>query len=685
MIETLIFKKELNTMKANIRGRLAKLRNVSSFREPLLEAVANSFQSLEVSKVDDPHIEIRVFWDQNPRFAGKGKKKPYHVIKTIEIEDNGEGFTKRNFDSFETMDSDLKAKDFGCKGIGRFLWLKAFEKVSVKSVYLSESGEKKYRSFTFTVDDISNHVDKAERADAPCVTTVTLEGLRDGMQKKSDVFLEEIVDAILHHFLLDFVNGTAPKIKVIGDGCSLSVNDAFKGLNSSASVTDTFSFEEFPEYTFELIQQRLGVEAKKGLSSGIYYCAGGRVVCKAKTSLDVKFDSITNDLDGNELLYIGLLKSQLLDELVNNERNFIDFESVVDLKAYPNEKDVLERSASLCRTYLKPEFDRLEQKSKAALRKFVDNVAPEYKGYFNRYSDDLFVNPDSSSSEIRDYVSKKYFQYEREQISAVDKLIEVDWSGEDAEKKICEIEEKIRPIAAHDLVRFAAQRAYYLKMFAKAIKLKNKDGETKKEYQLEDVIHSLIFPMETDSTDSEGMAKQNLWLIDDRLTFNHYLSSDKAFSKIPVVSENSLKRPDIFHARLYSLGDHPSNAMELSIIEFKRPGREDYSLNENPLTQVLDYARRIRKGNEKTIDGEEITNHESMPINCYVVAQLTENLLDSCVMYGLQQNASKDSYYGYNSNLHVYIEVMSLNALFRKAKERNHALLKAAKLTDLHE
>lgn len=149
MIKTLIFKKEPNTMKANIRGRLAKLRNVSSFREPLLEAVANSFQSLEVSKVDDPHIEIRVFWDQNPRFAGKGKKKSYHVIKTIEIEDNGEGFTKRNFDSFETMDSDLKAKDFGCKGIGRFLWLKAFEKVSVKSVYLSESGEKKVSQFYF--------------------------------------------------------------------------------------------------------------------------------------------------------------------------------------------------------------------------------------------------------------------------------------------------------------------------------------------------------------------------------------------------------------------------------------------------------------------------------------------------------------------------------------------------------
>ncbi len=685
MMRLLISENESNPMKANIRGRLNKLRNVSSFKEPLLEAVANSFQSLAVSKVENPSIEIRVSWDPSPRFAGKAKNKVYHVINKIEIKDNGEGFTQKNFDSFETMDSDLKTRDFGCKGIGRFLWLKAFEKVSVNSVYLSDSKEKRIRSFVFTIDDVSEHQDSLASEDALCSTAVTLEGLRDGMQKKSEVSLDEIVDSILQHFLLDFVLGKAPKISVIGDGQTLSVNEAFKELNSSSPERATFTVKDFPEYTFELIQQRLEVSPKKDLSSGIYYCAGGRVVGKAKTTLDSKFDSISKDLEGNKLLYVGLLKSSLFDELVNNERNCIDFDSVADLEVYPDEKLILDNAVNRCRNFLKPEFDRLEQKSKATLRRFVDDVAPEYKGYFNRYADDLFVNPDSSPSEIREYVSTKYFQYEREQKAAVDKLIDIDWSGEDAEEKIIEIEEKIRPIAAHDLVRFAAQRAYYLKMFAKAIKLKNKAEENAKEYQPEDVIHSLIFPMECDSNDSEGMDRQNLWLIDDRLTFNHYLSSDKAFTSIPVVSENTLKRPDIFHARLYSLGDHPSNAMELSIIEFKRPGRTDYSPKENPLTQVLDYARRIRQGKEVTLDGEEITNHETMPINCYVVAQLTENLINSCVMYGLQRNANKDSFYGYNPTLQAYIEVMSLNALLRKARERNYALLRAAKLVDVYD
>jgi hypothetical protein len=34
--------------------------------------------------------------------------------------------------SFETFDSDLEI-DLGCRGVGRLLWLKAFDKVSVRS------------------------------------------------------------------------------------------------------------------------------------------------------------------------------------------------------------------------------------------------------------------------------------------------------------------------------------------------------------------------------------------------------------------------------------------------------------------------------------------------------------------------------------------------------------------------
>ena len=46
--------------------------------------------------------------------------------------DSGIGFTDANFDSFETVDSPYKAPHGG-KGLGRFLWLKAFSRVEVES------------------------------------------------------------------------------------------------------------------------------------------------------------------------------------------------------------------------------------------------------------------------------------------------------------------------------------------------------------------------------------------------------------------------------------------------------------------------------------------------------------------------------------------------------------------------
>lgn len=55
--------------------------------------------------------------------------------ENIEIEDNGAGFNTVNFDSFLTFDSAYKMK-IGGKGIGRFSWLKVFEKAHITSVFL---------------------------------------------------------------------------------------------------------------------------------------------------------------------------------------------------------------------------------------------------------------------------------------------------------------------------------------------------------------------------------------------------------------------------------------------------------------------------------------------------------------------------------------------------------------------
>ena len=59
---------------------------------------------------------------------------PLGKISGFTITDNGSGFTDDNMDSFNTTFSQYK-ESRGGKGLGRFLYLKAFEQAQVSSVF----------------------------------------------------------------------------------------------------------------------------------------------------------------------------------------------------------------------------------------------------------------------------------------------------------------------------------------------------------------------------------------------------------------------------------------------------------------------------------------------------------------------------------------------------------------------
>lgn len=671
MMTRCIHRKEFYIMKANIQGRLSKLRNITSYKEALLEAVANSLQSCAIRGIQNAEITIEIKKKPQAEVLRKGSSRVYYPIDSIKVVDNGEGFTAENYDSFGTMDSDHKASRFGCKGIGRFLWLKSFNDISVDSVYLTKDGEKRHRHFDFSINDIENESDeKAKQCDS-IKTTIWLKSLIDGMQPKREVTAEDVVYMVIEHFLLDFINGNVPKIKVVCSDEILSVNDVFGDMGVVGPERESFKIND---YDFEFIQQKLNFKPKKSLPSGIYYCAGGRVVCRAITTLDSKFESLLSDREEGDFLYVGLVKSKMLDELVNSERNVIEW-CPPGLFNYPSEKEILTNVVDACSNFLKSDFQKLEEKSQTALRKFVDNEAPEYKGFLNKQRASLYVKPNATVSEIREYVSAQFYKYEREGRRRVNRLVEVDWSGENAEEKIKEVSNNVEAIVAHDLVKFAASRHVYLKMYKKAMSLKE-NGK----YQKEKAIHSLIFPMNVDDQSDVGMDKQNLWLIDDRLTFVNYLASDMSFASIPITDSNSKQRMDLAALKLYSVG--PSDrAGELYIIEFKRPGRDDYASEDNPISQVLDYVEELRRGRITAADGTEISGADKLPIYCFIVAQITPTLRKQCRNSGMQFGASGDYFFGVVNG--VYFEVMSLNAVYRKAKERNRALLMTAALDEI--
>ena len=63
----------------------------------------------------------------------KSGRQPLNDITSFTVTDNGAGFNDDNFNAFLTLDTDHKI-DKGGRGIGRLLWLKAFQRVDVASV-----------------------------------------------------------------------------------------------------------------------------------------------------------------------------------------------------------------------------------------------------------------------------------------------------------------------------------------------------------------------------------------------------------------------------------------------------------------------------------------------------------------------------------------------------------------------
>ena len=76
-------------------------------------------------------------------------------------------------------------------------------------------------------------------------------------------------------------------------------------------------------------------------------------------------------------------------------------------------------------------------------------------------------------------------------------------------------------------------------MLEKALEI---DEEGK--YSKESRLHSIICPMQVTSDDIQ-FDEMNLWLIDDRLAYHHFLASDQPMKSLPVLENNVSKRMDI--------------------------------------------------------------------------------------------------------------------------------------------
>lgn len=236
--------------------------------------------------------------------------------------------------------------------------------------------------------------------------------------------------------------------------------------------------------------------------------------------------------------------------------------------------------------------------------------------------------------------------------------------------------EQYNDLSKSKLADYVIHKKIILDIFEKNLK-KDDDGK----YKLERDVHEIVFPLRSTSEDV-AFERQNLWIIDEKLTYHQYLASDQPLATIENLEVDSSERPDllIFNNPIAFVEGEDQPYSSVVIVEFKRPMRGTYKDNENPITQVYDYIRKIKSGTFSDKEGRLVTLPEHTPFYAYIICDITVKIKGFAEDATYYPTPDLQGYFGYNPRLNTYVEILSFTKLINDAKKRNNVLFKKLNL-----
>jgi hypothetical protein len=386
---------------------------------------------------------------------------------------------------------------------------------------------------------------------------------------------------------------------------------------------------------------------------------------------------IKDEITAQNYLIVGYIEGEYFDKNINDERTEIAFSrnGVFD-KDLISESDIHEELVPVIKKYFNEEVEKFKAEKLEKISNFIVDKAPQYR-ILNKYVesfDDVIVTENTTDQELDlklyRLLQDVEFSSRKEVVSvlAEDNVVE---NADVLKQKYLKVFEELTDLNKSKLSQYVVHRKYILELFEKSLGL-NAQGK----YELEDTVHSIIYPTRTTSNEID-FNNQNLWILDERLSFHTFLSSDKALNSIEGFEGDSKDRPDlmIFNNPIsYIEGDEaPFNSVTL--VEFKRPMRKGYNeYTDNPIVQLYDYVREIRKGKKLTTDGRTYDINEHTRFYCYLVCDINEKIIQYSENAQLEKTYDGLGYYGYNKSLKCVIDVMPFNQVLSNAKKRNKVL-----------
>lgn len=657
---------------------------------PIYECVVNSIISL--IKVDRPDKKIEVLITraetENSTHTASLFDRIVAPISEISIIDNGEGFTDLNFKSFSAPFSKINRK-YGCKGFGRFSVLAVFRQIEVTSIF-QENGEWRKRIFTFDADNEIQIVEDTtlDSESIPYTKVRLIDFYNDDLMPFTAKNCDEIAKAITDHCFIYYLSGTLPQIyvgeKIEDKFQTLSVESMFKLKEKDHEKTITLGQESFNLYILRNEQ----VTSRK--YNYVTFCANSRRVGQkydlAKVNSLYTYPIIENGKTKFLDIYVV---STYLDNNVNNQRNGFkipdtsdggSLEFGDDFPTIPSIEDILrkigEEASSLYQSFALETQRQTVQK----VRSFIQGKAPQYRSFL--YRQDILEQIPPYLSD--DKIEENLHRISMEENSKINEKIEEFLSLTDIdESQIIEVMDSVKKRSAYDsdkLADYVCRRKAILRLFSRM--LDQKDNGT---YQLEKIIHNLIFPMGLTNREITYQY-HNLWLLDDRFSTFRFIASDKSITSMSQIK--SSKEPDLILMNPERLvnnpicyGNYDSGKLDSMVVfEFKRPGDTAHQKNKKDFrwefsTVIEEYFDVFQFGEEKqkkNYRGQVVKVTCDTPKFGYVIMdELPDRLIEFNKSKGWRQTPF-GTYYKINPDQNLHIEVMDFQTLLRLASERNN-------------
>lgn len=652
--------------------RLPKPSQAAEALQPVFEAVSNALHAIE-----DAFGDAMYQTKGSITVTIRNVKSPSDI--EIIVDDNGIGLEPPRFKAFCTTDTDYKMERGG-KGVGRLLWLDAFQRIKVVSIY-KDNATLFRRSFSFRLephDQITDEiVEEITDGTTSTGTSVSFYGLRGtAYQSKFPSQAATVVKHFGSHFFADFILGKSPTIVVDIEGTTATFPQEVQKLMIEDRGIATVPTAEFGDLSLASFICNKDASANFDGSHQIHLVANGRTVTTRKIDGLIgigRFGPV------GDWVYHGCISGDFLNERVNQERTQFNFdESIIEA--------IVRESAAFVRSNtISEEIKTFDTQRLVTLRDFVN----DYPSFGFEDTEQLLERTPKNAVKPEEFARALIpfrIRRDKDRNDTIQQIVaQLDGNQAvpaDFAEAVRKAATEIKAEEQRQLTEYVLRRKTVLDVMDVLLRrIRERDNGTQ-DFQLEATLHQFICPMKLRGDDPSKVEQSDhdLWIIDERLTFQKYFASDVPFSQI-LGDEKSTKRPDLLiYDRLYGMGAEGEDQLtKVMLVEFKHPGRKDYEERYSPMNQISEYITKLKAGEIEDFRNSRVRIADDCVFYCYVVADIVGKLEIHTNGWRTTANG-RGRIQELSGKFRGMVEVIEWPDLLADARLRNHAFLHAAGL-----